>query len=119
MIVLNIYLSINQRNDTVIQIFHISMLIFSVGLILLMVMSSQNKKFTGSPLDFLLIATSIVVPNLPQSPLSESGIGMTILQLIVLFYCVEYILFNVVKNWWAVRVAVIMIASIPIINNAI
>ncbi len=117
MIVLNIYLSIYQRNDSVIQMLHISMLMLCVGLIALMIFTSSNKNFSGSPLDFLLIATAIAVPNLPQSPLSDSGIGITILQLIVLFYCVEYILFNVVKNWWTVRAAVIMIAGIPIIYS--
>ncbi len=114
MIVLSIYLTINQSHDSVIQILHISMLVFCIGLITLMFIGDDKKRFVGSPLDFLLIATAVAIPNLPQSPLSDSGIGIIVLKLIVLFYCVEYILFNIIKNWWVVRAAVIISASIPI-----
>ena len=115
MIVLSIYLTINLHNDSFIQVFHVGLLLTCIGLIITMFFGSNKKRFIGSPLDFLLIATAVAIPNLPNSPISESGIGVIVLKLIVLFYCVEYILFNIAKNWWIVRTAVIISASLPII----
>ena len=115
MIVLSIYLTINLHTDSFIQEFHIGLLLSCIGLIIIMIFGSNEKRFIGSPLDFLLIATAVAIPNLPNSPISESGIGVIVLKLIVLFYCVEYILFNVFKSWWIVRAAVIVSASLPII----
>ncbi len=119
MIVLSIYLTIDLRHDSVINIFHISLLVLCIGLIILMLLDNNKKKFVGSPLDFLLIATAVAIPNLPNSPISESGIGIIVLKLIVLFYCVEYILFNIANNWWIVRLTIILGAAIPIVltNN--
>ena len=115
MIVLSIYLTIDLRHDSVINVFHISLLVLCIGLIILMLLGKDKKRFVGSPLDFLLIATAVAIPNLPNSPISESGIGIIVLKLIVLFYCVEYILFNIVSNWWIVRLTIILSAAIPVV----
>ena len=115
MIVLSIYLTIDLRHDSVINVFHISLLVLCIGLIILMLLGKDKKRFVGSPLDFLLIATAVAIPNLPNSPISESGIGIIVLKLIVLFYCVEYILFNIVSNWWIVRSTIILSAAIPVV----
>ena len=117
MIVLSIYLTINQNNDNFIYDFQFGLLIFCIGLIMLMAFGQKEKRFVGSPLDFLLIATAVSIPNLPNSPISNSGIGIIALKLIVLFYCVEFILFNIIKNWWIVRSTLVVSAAIPIISN--
>ena len=117
MIVLSIYLTINQNNDNFIYDFQFGLLIFCIGLIMLMAFGQKEKRFVGSPLDFLLIATAVSIPNLPNSPISNSGIGIIALKLIVLFYCVEFILFNIIKNWWIVRSTLVISAAIPIISN--
>lgn len=117
MIVLSIYFGANSDAGNIIEKFQICLLLLSVFIIVVLFAGEGRKKFVGSPLDFLLIATAIVIPNLPNSPISDHGLSLLIMKLIILFYCVEYILFNVVKNWWAIRSTLIISAFIPITLN--
>ena len=84
-------------------------------LIVLMLLNQTKQKFSGSPLDFLLVVIAFFVPNLPGSPISDTGLSYLALKLIALFYCVEFILFNLNRRWWVVRVAIILCASFPVI----
>ncbi len=117
MIVLSIYFGANSDASNVIETFQIFLLLMCVFIIVILFAGEGRKKFVGSPLDFLLIATAIVIPNLPNSPISDHGLSLLIMKLIILFYCVEYILFNVVKNWWAIRSTLAISAFIPITLN--
>jgi UDP-GlcNAc:undecaprenyl-phosphate GlcNAc-1-phosphate transferase len=117
MIVLSIYFGVGVKQGNMMVGIQMSMLFFSVAIIVILFAGEGRKKFVGSPLDFLLIATAIVIPNLPNSPISDHGLSLLIMKLIILFYCVEYILFNVTKNWWVIRSTLIVSAFVPITLN--
>ncbi|MDW3094304.1 MAG: MraY family glycosyltransferase [Gammaproteobacteria bacterium] len=117
MIVLSIYFGANSDSSNVFEGFQMVMLLLCVFVIVVLFAGEGRKKFIGSPLDFLLVATAIVIPNLPDSPISDHGLSFLIMKLIILFYCVEYVLFNIVKNWWVIRSTLIVSAFIPITLN--
>lgn len=117
MIVLSIYFGVGLKQGDLIDVFQVSALLLSVVLILMLFLGDGRKKFVGSPLDFLLIATAVVIPNLPNSPIDNHGLSLLILKLVVLFYCVEYVLFNVTKNWWVIRLTLIFSAFVPVTLN--
>ncbi len=115
MVVISIYFGAQSSSASLyFNIFHIGLLVLCVCFISLLFLGRSNKRFVGSPLDFLLIATAIVIPNLPNSPVSNSGLSILIIELLILFYCVEYILFNVKNNWWAIRATLTLSACLPI-----
>lgn len=117
MIVLSIYFGAGAKQESMLGTIQLSALLICVGIIVILFAGDGRKKFVGSPLDFLLIATAIVIPNLPNSPIADHGLSVLIMKLIILFYCVEYILFNVVKNWWVIRSSLIISAFLPITLN--
>ena len=119
MIVLSIYFGVQFESSTFFNMFHLGLLVVCLGLIAILFIGNSSKRFIGSPLDFLLIATAILIPNLPNSPVSDSGLSILIIELIVLFYCVEYILFNLRSNWWAIRATLVLSASVPIFINVL
>ena len=119
MIVLSIYFGVGVNQGNIMDVFQIGILLVSVVIIVLLFLGEGRKKFIGSPLDFLLIATAIVIPNLPNSPIANHGLSLLILKLVVLFYCVEYVLFNVTSHWWVIRLTLIIGAFVPIILNYI
>ncbi len=116
MIVLSIYFGTNSVGSHV-DMVQISMLLLCAAIIAVLIFGHSRKKFVGSPLDFLLIATAIVIPNLPNSPISDPSLSVLIIKLIILFYCIEYVLFNVNKNWWAIRSTLVLSACVPIALN--
>jgi UDP-GlcNAc:undecaprenyl-phosphate GlcNAc-1-phosphate transferase len=117
MIVLSIYFGAGFKQGNIIEGFQIGMLLLCVTIIVILFAGEGRKKFVGSPLDFLLIATAIVIPNLPNSPISDHSLSLLIMKLIILFYCIEYILFNVTKNWWVIRSTLLLSAFVPITLN--
>lgn len=117
MIVLSIYFGASIKYESVMEGFQIAALLICVAIIIILFAGEGRKKFVGSPLDFLLIATAIVIPNLPNSPIADHGLSLLIMKLIILFYCVEYILFNVTKNWWVIRSTLVLSAFVPITLN--
>jgi UDP-GlcNAc:undecaprenyl-phosphate GlcNAc-1-phosphate transferase len=117
MIVLSIYFGAGIRQGNIIQSLQIGVLLLCVIAIVILFAGDRRKKFVGSPLDFLLIATAIIIPNLPNSPISGHGLSLLIMKLIILFYCIEYILFNVTKNWWVIRSTLVLSAFVPITLN--
>ena len=119
MIVLSIYFGAGARPGDVMEGIQLSMLLLCVAIILILFVSNGRKKFVGSPLDFLLIATAIMIPNLPGSPIVDQGLSLLIMKLVILFYCIEYVLFNVIKNWWAIRATLMLSAFVPITLNYI
>lgn len=117
MIVLSIYYGAETETSFYFNIFHIGLLVVIISIIALLFLGNTSKRFVGSPLDFLLVATAIVIPNLPNSPVSTTGLSMLIIELLILFYCVEYILFNIKNNWWAIRSTLAVCACLPIFIN--
>ena len=117
MIVLSIYFATHDIDGPLTSNMHLIILIFCIGLIITLFLASSSKQFVGSPLDFLLIATAIVIPNLPKSPVSDPNLSILVIKLIILFYCIEYILFNIRYNWWAVRTTLALCACVPIFLN--
>jgi UDP-GlcNAc:undecaprenyl-phosphate GlcNAc-1-phosphate transferase len=117
MIVLSIYFGAGARQGSMMDGAQISVLIVCVIIIVVLFAGEGRKKFIGSPLDFLLIATAIVIPNLPGSPIADQGLSLLIMKLIMLFYCIEYVLFNVINNWWVIRSTLALSALVPITLN--
>jgi hypothetical protein len=82
-----------------------------------LLMGGVKQKFAGSPLDFLLIATAIIIPNLPGSPVADSQFSFLLFKLVVLFYCFEYVISNMVRHWWLIRAATLLFFIAPLIVN--
>ena len=119
MIVLSIYMGASYRSIDIeflneLQIVLIFICFFLVGILLL-----GKQKFSGSPLDFLLVAVALIVPNLPGSPISDPNMSYLALKLMALFYCVEFVLFNLRERWWVVRVALVFCAGVPMATSLI
>ncbi len=119
MIVLSIYFETQSEAAAVANSTQLIILVSCLGLILMLFLSDSSRKFIGSPLDFLLIATAIVIPNLPNSPIADQGLSLLVIKLIMLFYCVEYVLFNIKYNWWTIRTLLAITACVPIFINYI
>ena len=117
MIMLIIYFSVDYQHKSHIDLMFNAVLLLCIGLILILFLAGSKNKFVGSPLDFLLIAVAIVIPNLPDSPLSGSNLNILMFELLVLFYCIEYVLFNILKRWWAIRTTLLLTALIPLTLN--
>ena len=117
MIVLSIYMGANYSGVDIDYISNMQILLIVVCFILIGLMLIGQQKFTGSPLDFLLVAVALIVPNLPGSPISDPELSYLALKLIALFYCVEFVLFNLTKQWWIVRTALVACAGIPILAS--
>ena len=117
MIMLIIYFSVDYQHKSHIDLMFNAILLLCIGLILILFLAGSKNKFVGSPLDFLLIAVAIVIPNLPDSPLSGSNLNILMFELLVLFYCIEYVLFNILKRWWAIRTTLLLTALIPLTLN--
>ena len=83
----------------------------------MLLMGGVKHKFAGSPLDFLLIATAIVIPNLPGSPVADSQFSFLLFKLVILFYCFEYVISNMVGHWWLIRVATLLFFVAPLTVN--
>ena len=116
LIVLSIYMGVTYGRQDAQYLDNVQAILIVACFILigLMLLSRTKQKFSGSPLDFLLVAIAFFVPNLPGSPISDPNLSYLALKLIALFYCVEFVLFNLSRRWWVVRVAIILCASIPV-----
>ena len=119
LIVLSIYLSVTYGQQAINYLDWVQTILIVACFIFIgvMLLSENKQKFSGSPLDFLLVAIALVVPNLPGSPISGQNLSFLALKLIALFYCVEFLLFNLTKHWWMVRVVIIFCAGFPVLLN--
>ena len=117
MIVLSIYMGNSYRSIDIDYINRLEMILIIICFLLIGILLFSKLKFSGSPLDFLLVAVALIVPNLPGSPISDPNLSYLALKLIALFYCVEFVLFNLNQRWWLVRVALIFCAGIPIVSS--
>ena len=119
LIVLSIYLgmSYGDQHENYLNNVQVILIASCFVFIVLMLLSRSRQKFSGSPLDFLLVAIALFVPNLPGSPISDPNLSYLALKLIALFYCVEFLLFNLNKQWWVVRIVLILSAGIPVLLN--
>lgn len=115
MIVLSIYMGTSYNLIDIEYMDELQVLLIVACFVLIGLLLIGQRKFTGSPLDFLLIAVALIVPNLPGSPISDPELSYLALKLIALFYCVEFVLFNLTKRWWVVRTALIACAGIPVL----
>ena len=78
---------------------------------------SKDRSFQLTPLDFLVVALVIVIPNVPGMGFEEAHIGEMALKLIVLFYVSETLL-NIIDGKWAfIRIGLIGALSIAIIRG--
>jgi hypothetical protein len=119
MIVLSIYYGmINPTGNEVYmqQVLFLTLLICALLAAMLLIGGAKHK-FSGSPLDFLLIATAIIIPNLPGSPVADSDFSFLLFKLVVLFYCFEYVILNMARYWWLIRTAILLFFAIPLILN--
>jgi len=73
---------------------------------------SYEKTFQVTPLDYLVIILVILVPNLPEAHLDESGFGEMAIKLIVLFYASETIIGLSEKRMGVLRLGVVTSLSI-------
>jgi len=119
MIVLSIYISIKNNIEGGRYLYQIQLMAIAICFLFasILIFSKSMKKFSGSPMDYLLIAIALVVPNLPGSPVANPVLGYLAAKLIVLFYCVEFVLFNLDSRWWVARIIMILCAGIPLLTS--
>ncbi len=67
---------------------------------------SHTDRFSGTPMDYLIIFIALVVPNLPDLHLIRLGganVGVEVAKLIILFYAIELVLTNTERHWNIMR----------------
>ena len=64
---------------------------------------SQEGTFQVTPLDYLVIILVIIVPNLPEAHLEDSGMGEMAVKLVVLFYASEVVMGLKGRSWDIIR----------------
>ena len=67
-----------------------------------------DKTFQITPLDYLVIILVIIVPNLPESHLEDSGIGEMAVKLVGLFYASEAIMGLKARSWDLMRIGTLV-----------
>ena len=117
MIVLSLYMGTSYNRIGIDYINELQVILIFVCFLLIGILLFGKHKFSGSPLDFLLVAVALIVPNLPGSPISDPNLSYLALKLIALFYLVEFVLFNLRQRWWVVRAALVASAGVPIISS--
>ena len=61
--------------------------------------SSRNQPFRLTPLDILVLLIVVTVPNLPDSIASTRSLGLTIAELVLLFYALEALTLTAGPRW--------------------
>lgn len=119
MIVLSIYnnFTLNEIGNGYIYKIQFIAIIACFLMTSMLIFSRSMKKFSGSPMDYLLIVIALTVPNLPGSPVANPMLAYLAAKLIVLFYCIEFVLFNLDRRWWVARVMMILCAGIPLLSS--
>ena len=83
---------------------------------------SHTDRFNGTPMDYLIIFTALVVPNLPDLHLFRLGganVGVEVAKLIILFYAIELVLTNTVRRWNIMRWVIFTALTILVARGAI
>jgi len=78
---------------------------------------SHENTFQITPLDYLVIILVIVVPNLPEAHLDDSGFGEMAVKLIILFYASEAVIGLNIRKWNLMRIGTIGALSILVIRG--
>jgi UDP-GlcNAc:undecaprenyl-phosphate/decaprenyl-phosphate GlcNAc-1-phosphate transferase len=78
---------------------------------------SHEKTFQMTPLDYLVIILVLIIPNLPEVHLEDSGIGEMAVKLIVLFYASEAVIGLKKHNCNLIRLGTFATLSILIIRG--
>jgi len=66
-----------------------------------------ESTFQVTPLDYLVILLVIIVPNLPEAHLDNSGIGEMAIKLVILFYASEAVIGLRVRSWDLMRMGIL------------
>ncbi len=77
----------------------------------------NDKSFQVNPLDYLVIILVIVIPNLPEVHLEDSGIGEMAVKLVVLFYASEALMGLKSQGWNLLRIGTLVALSIIIFRG--
>ena len=83
---------------------------------------SHTDRFSGTPMDYLIIFIALVVPNLPDLHLFRLGganVGVEVAKLIILFYAIELVLTNTVRRWNIMRWVIFTALAILVARGAI
>jgi UDP-GlcNAc:undecaprenyl-phosphate GlcNAc-1-phosphate transferase len=67
--------------------------------IVICIRSSGARPFRVTPLDILVVLIVATVPNLPDSIASTSSLGVTVAELVLLFYALEALALAVGQRW--------------------
>jgi len=84
---------------------------------MLRVRFSYEKTFQITPLDYLVIILVIIVPNLPEAHLEDSGIGEMAVKLVVLFYASETIMGLKARSWDLLRIGTLSALMIVVFRG--
>ncbi|RDH81024.1 MAG: hypothetical protein DIZ80_12945 [endosymbiont of Galathealinum brachiosum] len=101
--VMAVYLmSINNSELVNYNIVNILFVLLVVAFVLRVHFAYENT-FQITPLDYLVIILVIIVPNLPEAHLEDSGIGEMAVKLVILFYASEAVMGLRKSNWDLIR----------------
>jgi len=77
----------------------------------------HESTFQVTPLDYLVILLVIIVPNLPEVHLEDSGIGEMAIKLVILFYASEAVIGLRVRSWDFMRIGSLGALSIVVFRG--
>jgi UDP-GlcNAc:undecaprenyl-phosphate GlcNAc-1-phosphate transferase len=76
---------------------------------------TSDRPFRLTPLDILLLFLVAIVPNLPDSIAGARSLGMSVAELVLLFYCVEALSSVAVARWrWISGAAVVFLLGLSL-----
>jgi UDP-GlcNAc:undecaprenyl-phosphate GlcNAc-1-phosphate transferase len=83
--------------------------------VLVYIRTSKDRPFRITPLDILVLLVVLTVPNLPNSIASARSLGVTVAELVLLFYGLEALSFAAGQRWrWISAVAAVFLFGLAL-----
>jgi UDP-GlcNAc:undecaprenyl-phosphate GlcNAc-1-phosphate transferase len=83
--------------------------------VLVYIRTSKDRPFRITPLDILVLLVVLTVPNLPNSIASARSMGVTVAELVLLFYGLEALSFAAGRRWrWVSGVAAVFLFGLAL-----
>jgi UDP-GlcNAc:undecaprenyl-phosphate GlcNAc-1-phosphate transferase len=83
--------------------------------VLVYIRTSKDRPFRITPLDILVLLVVLTVPNLPNSIASARSLGVTVAELVLLFYGIEALSFAAGRRWrWISAAAAVFLFGLAL-----
>lgn len=75
--------------------------------------SVKDREFRFTPLDILVLLLVVTIPNLPDSIASTRSLGISVAELVLLFYGLEALIFTTGRQWrWLTGAAAVFLLAL-------